>query len=179
MTRLYSSGVLRYAENDSDIDSSLFVKYTAKGPNAIGNKSERRIPIRQRILHPSMVSVLDIAASSSSDPGRSGDLSPFNDMKSMYFDDSLYENEMHYKIAKYLDENPLDDDWEELRIVCDSNQEYNDVLNALYHAADGKFKMYGVSHNPMEIIVEKDIREGYRKFDESVLMDNNGEESSK
>lgn len=68
MTRLYSSGVLRYAENDSDIDMALRVKYTAKGPNAIGNKSERRIPIRQRVLHPSMLGTLDIASSSSSDP---------------------------------------------------------------------------------------------------------------
>lgn len=125
-----------------------------------------------------MLSVLDICSSSSSDPGRSGDLSPYNDMKSLYFDDSLYENEMHYHIAKLLDENPLDDDWEELRIVCDSNQEYNDVLNSLYHETEGKFKMYGVSYNPMEIIVEKDIRENYRKFDESGLVDNetNGEE---
>lgn len=31
LTRLYSSGVLRYAENDSDIDSNLLTKYTAKG----------------------------------------------------------------------------------------------------------------------------------------------------
>lgn len=31
MTRLYSSGVLRYAENDSDIDFALKMKYTAKG----------------------------------------------------------------------------------------------------------------------------------------------------
>lgn len=31
LTRLYSSGVLRYAENDSDLDYSLRLKYTAKG----------------------------------------------------------------------------------------------------------------------------------------------------
>lgn len=126
-----------------------------------------------------MAGYVDLAASSSSDPGRSGDLSPYNDMKSLYIDDSLYENEMHYKIAKLLEENPLDDDWEELRIVCDNEREYNDTLNALYHAAEGKFKMYGVSYNPMEIVVEKDVRENYRKFDESVLMDNNGEETTK
>lgn len=179
MTRLYSSGVLRYAENDSDMDYAMRVKYTAKGPNAIGNKSERRIPIRQRILHPSMLGVVDVASSSSSDPGRSGDLSPYNDMKSMYFDDSLYENEMHYKISKLLDDNPLDDDCEELRIVCDSEEEYNGILNSLYHAGDGKFKMYGVSYNPMEIIIEKDPRLNYRQFDEGVLMDNQESEEAK
>lgn len=36
LTRLYSSGVLRYAENDSDIDSNLLTKYTAKGPMNYG-----------------------------------------------------------------------------------------------------------------------------------------------
>ena len=169
MSRLYSSGVLRYAENDSDIDFNLLTKYTAKGPNSLGNKDSRRIPIRQRLLHPSMLGYLDCVSSSNSDPGRSGDLSPYNPMTSMYFDDSLYENKMHYKIAKLLDENPLGDDWEELRIVRDNEREYNDTLNALYHAAEGKFKMSGVSYNPMEIVVEKDPRLNYRKFDESSL----------
>lgn len=98
-------------------------------------------------------------------------------MKSLYFDDSLYENEMHYKISKLLDENPLDDEYEEFRIVCDNERQYNDTLNALYHASNGKFKMYGVSHNPMEIIIEKDPRLKYRKFDESNLMDNNTKEN--
>jgi len=68
LTRLYSSGVLRYAENDSDIDFSMKLKYSAKGPNAIGAHSDRRIPIRQRILHPSMLGALDVSSSSSSDP---------------------------------------------------------------------------------------------------------------
>ena len=89
----------------------------------------------------------------------------------MYFDESLYENEMHYKIAKYLDEYPLDDESEELRIVCDNEREYNDVLNALFKASNNKIKIFGVSNNPMEIIVEKDPREGYRVFDEKFLMD--------
>ena len=38
MTRLYSSGVLRYAENDSDIDMALRVKYTAKGESKLNSK---------------------------------------------------------------------------------------------------------------------------------------------
>ena len=36
---------------------------------------------------------------------------------------------------------------------------------------ENKLKMYGVSNNPMEIIVEKDPRENYRKFDEGLLME--------
>lgn len=107
---------------------------------------------------------------SSSDPGRSGALSPYNDMKSLYFDDSLYENEMHYKIAQILDSDPLKDDYDELVIKCDSEEEYNSVLDALYHFQNGKIKVYGVSSEPNELIVEKDPREGYRKFDEDTFL---------
>lgn len=147
-------------------------KVTKKGPNSLGGQDARRIPIRQRTLHPSMVGWVDLAESSSSDPGQSLSLSPYCDMKSMYFDESLYENEMHYKIAKYLDEYPLDDDHEELRIVCDNESEYNNILNALFKAGENKIKIFGTSNNPMEIVVEKDPREGYRVFDETMLMDN-------
>lgn len=172
ITKIYSSGVLRYAETNSDMDFCNKLKLTKKGPNALGNNDSRRIPVRQRTLHPSMIGWLDLADSSSSDPGQSASLSPYCDMKSMYFDESLYENEMHYKISKYLDEYPLDDDHEELRIVCDNEREYNEVLNSLFRASEGKIKIFGTSNNPMEIIVEKDPREGYRVFDESFLMNN-------
>lgn len=177
ITKLYSSGVLRYAETNSDMDMCNKTKYTKKGPNSLGNNDQRRIPIRQRVLHPSMLGYIDIADTSASDPGQSGSLSPFCDMKSMYFDDSLYENEMHFKIAQYLDECPLGDDEEELVIRCDNEKEYNEVLDSLYRASQNKIKMYGVSNNPMDIIIEKDPRENYRKFDESLLMDNKESEN--
>lgn len=171
LTKIYSSGVLRYAETNSDIDHYNKWKYTSKGPNALGANDARRIPIRQRILHPSMLGFCDIAETSASDPGRSGSLSPYCNMKSLYFDDSLYENEMHYKISKLLDECPLGDDYEELCIKCDNEEEYNNVLDSLFKAGDEKFKFYGVSNNPMEIIIEKDPRDNYRQFDESNLSD--------
>ena len=166
---------MRYAETNSDMDFSNKFKMTKKGPNALGANDSRRIPIRQRALHPSMLGYIDIADTSSSDPGQSGALSPYCDMKSLYFDDSLYENEMHYKISKYLDECPLDDDHEELRIVCDNEEQYNNVLDALYKAGQNKIKIYGVSNNPMEIVIEKDPRENYRKFDEESFLVNKGE----
>lgn len=169
ITRLYSSGVLRYAENDSDMDFNMKTKYTAKGPNAIGNKSERRIPIRQRLLHPSMIGTIDLSESSNSDPGRSGSLSPFNSMKSLYFDDSLYENEMHYKISKILDEMP-DDEHDELFIKCDNEEEYNSTLDSLYKAKKDSVRFYGVTNDPYVIIIEKDPRDKYRKFNEEKFL---------
>ena len=171
LTRLYSSGLLRYVENNSDTDFSNKWKLTKKGPQSLGGNDARRIPIRQRSLHPSMLGRIDLADGSSSDPGQSMALSPWCDMESMYFDDSLYENEMHFKLSKYLDENPLSDEDEELRITCDNEKEYNEALDALFRYGDGKLKMYGVSVNPLEIIVEKDPRDNYREFDESMLME--------
>ncbi len=139
--------------------------------NSLGVSDGRRIPIRQRILHPSMLSALDISSSSSSDPGQGGVLSPYAKMDSMYFDNSLYENEMHFKIAKYLDEMPLDDDAEEIIIKCDTESEYNSILDALFKAGEGTLKISGVSKNPLEIIVEKDPRLSYRSFDEGNLLE--------
>lgn len=180
VTKLYNSGVLRYVETNSDIDMANKFKFTKKGPNALGNNDSRRIPIRQRALHPSMLGYIDIADTSSSDPGQSGSLSPYNDMKSMYFDDSLYENEMHYKIAKYIEEMESSDDEEEIIIKCDNEDQYNATLDALFKAGEGKIKIFGTSNNPMEIVVEKDPRENYRKFDEDTfLMNKNTEEDEK
>lgn len=177
ITKLYSSGVLRYAETNSDMDFYNKFKFTKKGPNSLGNNDSRRIPIRQRALHPTMVGYIDVADTSASDPGQSGSLSPYCDMKSMYFDDSLYENKMHFKISQYLDEYPLntlpfedEGEWEDIRIVAKDEIEYNEILDKLYHYGDGKLRMFGTSRNPMEIIIEKDPRENYRKFDESLLM---------
>lgn len=93
----------------------------------------------------------------------------------MYFDNSLYENQMHYRIAKILDEMGADEDTEEIRIMCDSEEEYNSVLDALFKAGENQIKIYGTSNNPMEIIVEKDPRDSYRKFDESFLSNNEEE----
>ena len=39
--------------------------------------------------------------------GQGGDLSPYCKLDSLYFDNSLYENEMHYRLAKYLEKHPI------------------------------------------------------------------------
>lgn len=95
-----------------------------------------------------------------------GYLSPFTKMDSLYIDNSLYENEMHFRIAKYLDEMEPLEDHEEVVIKCDTEEQYNSILDALFKAADGKLKISGVSNNPLEIIFEKDPHDSYRKFNE-------------
>ena len=170
--RFFSSEILlSYYESSSRVKSSVLVLRTSmKIMNALGANDSRRIPIRQRTLHPSMLSFLDLAESSSSDPGQSLSLSPYCDMDSMYFDNSLYENEMHYKIANYLDEYPLEDDFEEIKINANNEREYNEILNSLVRSTQGKFQLYGIPNNPMEIVIEEDPRKNYRVFDEKFLM---------
>ena len=119
-----------------------------------------------------MIGYIDISETSASDPGQSMSLTPYNNMKSFYFDDSLYENKMHYRINEYLKDsnNTLNEYEEELVIKCDNEEEYNKVLDILCHEKDGKFRMYGTTNDPLEIIVEKDPRENYRKFDEENFL---------
>lgn len=78
---------------------------------------------------------------------------------------------MHFKIAQYLKEHPLGEEYDELVIDCDNEEDYNKALDELFKAADGKFKVFGTSNNPMELIVAEDPRDKYRKFNEKYLSD--------
>ena len=169
ITKIYGSGILRYSETNSDMDMNAKWKFTKKGPNSLGGQDTRRIPIRQRSLHPSMLGLIDLVDTSSSDPGQGGSLTPYSDMTSLYFDNSFYENEMHFKISQYLDELPKEEDKEEIVIKCDNVDEYNATLDKLFHYGKDKFKIFGTSNNPMEIIIEEDPRNNYRKFNEDNL----------
>ena len=77
---------------------------------------------------------------------------------------------MHYRLAKYLEEHPLDPENEELLIKCDNEEQFNSLLDAITHFKEGKMKAFGTSRNPMEIIVEEDPRVKHRHFDESLLL---------
>lgn len=89
----------------------------------------------------------------------------------MYFDNSMYESDLHYRITQYLDEDPLGPDWEELKIDASSTDEYNQRLDQLVKYGEDLIVTSGIPNNPTEIIVEKDPRENYRQFDESMLME--------
>ena len=92
-------------------------------------------------------------------------------MKSLYIDPSLYENHGHYEIAKMLEDYPLDETADELYIKCNSEEEYNAILNKLHHMMDDIFKMYGTTRDPLELVIQEDPRDKYRKFDEKFLLE--------
>lgn len=107
--------------------------------------------------------------------GRSGLLSPFSKMDSLYFDNSLYENEMHYKISNILDEMGNNGEYDELCIKCDNCDEFNEILDKLYHMKNDSIKFYGTTRDPYEIIIDPDPRDKYRKFDEDKYLMNKEE----
>jgi hypothetical protein len=168
ITKLYGSGILRYSESNNDIDFDVKYRFTKKGPNSLGGTDSKRIPIRQRLLHPSMLGFVDIASTSNSDPGQGGDLSPWNDMTSFYFDDSLAENELHFRIKKYLDEHPFDG--EELVFRATDEASYNKILDALFMFTDKSIRIFAESHDDPAVIVAEDPRDNYRKFKEDNLV---------
>lgn len=75
--------LLRYynSTNEMNLYSSL-LKYTFRGPQSLS----KTVSAEQRDLHPSYVGRLSLIASSSSDPGMSGNLTPFINEYDYYFE---------------------------------------------------------------------------------------------
>lgn len=90
--RMLKSKVLRFDERANDMDMWSKFKYTSKGPNSLGGKDPRRIPSRNRDVHPSHLGIFDINVCGSSDPGLSGVITPFAKVSGMHFS-SEYEPE--------------------------------------------------------------------------------------
>lgn len=85
---LQVSDLLRYcnAVNDCDIFNSG-LKYSARGPQALGEGSKKTVSIYYRGIHPSHFGRFSLNTCSASDPGLSGCLSPFVKTYGMYYTD--------------------------------------------------------------------------------------------
>lgn len=78
-----TSELLRYYNSTNDMNLySAFLKYTFRGPQSL-NKT---VAAQQRDLHPSYAGRLSLIASSASDPGMSGTLTPFIEEYNYYFE---------------------------------------------------------------------------------------------
>ncbi len=58
--QLHKSGLLRYDDNVNDMDMFSKLKFTLKGPNSLGGKSDKTISVAYRGIHPSFIGRIDI-----------------------------------------------------------------------------------------------------------------------
>lgn len=109
LQQLYKSGLLRYDDRINDMDFFSKLKFTIKGPNALGNKNENNIQIKYRGIHPSYLGKIDINVCGNSDPGTSGTLTPFCETDGLQFNKAFEPEEFRYHFEKdmnaFLDKN--------------------------------------------------------------------------
>lgn len=76
ITEISKSQLVNFRNIVNDMDSVLATKFTYKGINGVGNNS-KSFPDQLRLLNISTMGILDPDASSATDPGASGSLTPF------------------------------------------------------------------------------------------------------
>lgn len=84
--QLHTSGLLRFDDKINDMDFFSKLKYTMKGPNALGGKNANNISVKYRGIDPSYIGKIDINVCGTSDPGSTGIITPFAKTHGLYFD---------------------------------------------------------------------------------------------
>lgn len=100
------SNLVSYRDLVNDLDSLTALKYTYKGISGLGEDGASIQPV-YRYVDPSHVGILDLDASSNSDPGMSGMICP---MASLYGEDNSFSvyNEPNEWAKNY---NPVEQEW--------------------------------------------------------------------
>lgn len=129
ISKLHSSGLMRYDDIVSDMDLFQKLKITQKGPNASGSKSDAKtISSERRSLHPSHIGRQDINVCSASDPGLTNYITPLCKTDGLYFKDAPPEPESFYvNFKKSLGD--WDENGDEILII--DPVKYNNVLQVV------------------------------------------------
>lgn len=99
---LQTSQLLKYDDRVNDLDIFSALRYTVKGPNSLGSKSDRNINVKFRGVHPSYLGNLDINVYSSSSPGLNGSCTPFVNVVDLYFDPNSEPQAQEFEIMEEL-----------------------------------------------------------------------------
>lgn len=87
LNAISKSNLVSYRNMVSDMDALLALKFSLKGISGIGEEDGNSIPESIRFVHPSHVGRVDLDSSSDNNPGITGLISPFAEMKDGYFTD--------------------------------------------------------------------------------------------
>ena len=155
--RMHASGIFRYDETINDMDMFSRFKYTNKGPHSAGAKNKNSIGVNYRGLHPSYIGYIDMTVCGNSDPGTSGTLSPYSDMKSLYFDDSDEPDNYRFEFMKFMKSILKEEGVTGIILDFDSKQDWYNMMNYAREFADNGIKVSGTSreHN-YDVVLEKD-----------------------
>ena len=85
ISKIHSSGLMKYDDLVNDMNFFQKFKVTMKGPNSLGNKNSRNIAARQRALHPSHIGILGLDTCSASDPGITNYINPLCETDGLFF----------------------------------------------------------------------------------------------
>lgn len=96
ISRMHSSGLIRNEDIVNDMDMFAKLRFTRKGPNALGNKNSRNVSSAQRAIHPSEVGIDSLCTCSASDPGLTNYINPLCDTDGLLFKDRNPEPESFY-----------------------------------------------------------------------------------
>lgn len=96
ISKIHSSGLMKYDDLVNDLNFFQKFKVTMKGPNSLGNKNSRNIAARQRALHPSHIGILGLDTCSASDPGITNYINPLCETDGLFFKDAPPEPESAY-----------------------------------------------------------------------------------
>lgn len=142
LIKMHSSGILRYDDTINSMDFFNKFRITMKGPHSLGNKNEVNITDKQRGIDPSYIGYLDLLVCGASDPGTSGVLTPFNDMKSLYFNDDPEPNDcmfnLHQAVQKMLERDGVTS----IDIHASDKETYYKLLNSIQEFNKNEFRVY-------------------------------------
>lgn len=85
ISKIHTSGLMKYDDLVNDMNFFQKFKVTMKGPNSLGNKNSRNIAARQRALHPSHIGILGLDTCSASDPGITNYINPLCETDGLFF----------------------------------------------------------------------------------------------
>jgi hypothetical protein len=96
ISKIHSSGLMKFDDLVNDMNFFQKFKVTMKGPNSLGNKNSRNIAARQRALHPSHIGILGLDTCSASDPGITNYINPLCETDGLFFKGAAPEPEEAY-----------------------------------------------------------------------------------
>ena len=155
--RMHASGIFRYDETINDMDMFSFYKWTTKGPHSAGAKNKNSVGITYRGLHPSFIGYIDMTVCGNSDPGTSGTLSPYSDMKGFYFDDSDEPDNYKFDFIKRTRELLREDGVESIVINFETKEDYYRLLKEMREFTENNVKVSYTSRiKEYEVVLEEE-----------------------